>query len=342
MTRARTQRLRTPEDLLAIVPCLLGFHPEDSLVLVCLGEAGESFHARVDLPTDAQDVEDVVAMLSETVRRHGIASVAVVTFGEDHWLCAAVVGALHDRLERHGARVEIAVRATAGAYYLLADGDDGSDSASAGTPYDVSSHPFTVQAVLDGQVVLGSRRELADSLVGTDAEAIAAVRRAADRAQRRLDNVRRHPLGPPAPQQGRDHEVAEGRWVRERIRRHASDGARMDSDDTGRLLVALESIEVRDVAWAELTRSTAADHVRLWRDVVLRTPPDLMAPPAGLLGFAAWLAGDGALAWCALDRCREADPDYRLAHLLATALANGIPPTAWRPIPQAELGLFAS
>jgi hypothetical protein len=53
---------------------------------------------------------------------------------------------------------------------------------------------------------------------------------------------------------------------------------------------------------------------------------------AALLAFAAWLAGDGALAWCALDRCEEAEPGYRMAALLTHALAAALPPSSWRPL----------
>ena len=55
-------------------------------------------------------------------------------------------------------------------------------------------------------------------------------------------------------------------------------------------------------------------------------PVDLRAAPASLLGFAAWLAGEGALAWCAVGLRPEAEPDYWLAALLAQALAGAVPP----------------
>ena len=77
--------------------------------------------------------------------------------------------------------------------------------------------------------------------------------------------------------------------------------------------------EVRDVVWCAITREEAAAHVRVWRDVVRRSPEELVAPAAGLLAFAAWLAGDGALAWCAIDRSLRSDPD----HTLATARRAG-------------------
>lgn len=51
--------------------------------------------------------------------------------------------------------------------------------------------------------------------------------------------------------------------------------------------------------------------------------------PAGLLGFAAWLAGHGALAWCAVDRCREVEPTNSVATLIDTLLRRAAPPELW-------------
>ena len=78
-----------------------------------------------------------------------------------------------------------------------------------------------------------------------------------------------------------------------------------------------------------MTRENANAHVTLWTDVVRRTPTRFFAAPATLLAFAAWLSGHGAFAWCALDRCRESEPNYALAELLARMLDGAVPPTAW-------------
>jgi len=323
-----------------MVPHLLGFHPEDSLVLLTLGE-GDRFHARVDLPRDDSEIPEVVSMLSEVVERHRVDRVVVLTYSDDQCVSLEVSGALREALEEGGVCVVEAIRADGDRWYSLT-GCSGSCCPVEGTVYDVTSHPLTAQAVLEGQVVLGSRRELADSLVGTDPDAIAAVEDAADRAMTRFQSAARHPLGPPAPQQARAYTVGEGQWVRERVSRYLQDGQRLDAEDTGRILVAMIAIDVRDVAWAEITRANAARHVDLWRDVLHRSPYDLMAAPAGLLGFAAWLSGDGALAWCAVERCQEVEPDYRLAGLLTSALTNAVSPSAWQPIDRADLSLFAS
>lgn len=341
MTNLKTFRAKNPGDLLAMVPQLLGFHPEDSLVLLTLGDAAERFHARVDLPGDESGISEAVSMLSEVVRRSAVSRVVVVTYSDDHCISCEVTEALRRKLEAQGADVVEAIRADGERWYSLTGCTEPCCPAQ-GTSYDVTTHPLTAQSVLEGQVVLGSRRELVESLIGTDPEAIAAVEAASDLAMARFKAAARHPLGPPAPQHAKVYLTGEGQWVRERVSRYLGDGEPLDAEDTGRLLVAMIAIDVRDVAWAEMTRKNAARHVQLWRAVVQRSPYDLMAAPAGLLGFAAWLSGDGALAWCAVERCQEVEPDYRLAGLLASALANAVSPAAWRPIDQADLTLFAS
>ncbi len=105
-----------------------------------------------------------------------------------------------------------------------------------------------------------------------------------------------------------------------------------------RLAVATHrSVHVRDVAWAEMNHANASVHVDLWRDAARRVPVELRAPVATLMAFAAWLSGDGALAWCGVERALDADPGYGLASLLTQMLAGAVPPSSWQPIPRAEL-----
>ena len=335
MTETRILRIQDPADLLAAVPYTLKFHPEESLVV--LGVEGGSLSVRVDLPSSPADVAQALRDVVSALDRHAVRGVAAVAYTDDHELASRVVAELARRLGR--ARIRMALRADGRRWYPLAGSVVGSPAG--GTPYNLSAHPFTAQAVYDGEVVLGSRDELADSLVGTDVDDLEAVARATEQAQRRTAGAQRQPLGPPSPEAFRAHLVAEGSWVRERVCRFLADRVPLTADEAGRMLAALQSIDVRDVAWSEMSRATALRHVELWRDLSRRASLDVLAPAAALLGFAAWLAGDGALAWCAVDRCRLADPGYRLAELLAAALVNAVPPTTWQPPPREALGLFA-
>jgi hypothetical protein len=334
-----TLRITSPVDLLALVPSVLGFHPDESIVLVVTaGEAGQ-LHARLDLPRDEEEAVETVRVLLNAASRAEARQVALVAYSVDDEPAAALADLLRLELELRGVDVMCAVRADGERWFSLDCVDD--CCPLDGRRYDVLSHPITAQAVLDGKVTYDNREALADSLIGTDLDAVEAVEEAAAEAMRRLRAAARHPLGPESPEGTRRHLVTEGYWVRERVRRYLRTREPLDCHDAGRMVVATTVIEVRDVAWAEMNRSHASIHVELWRDLVRRTPLDLLAAPSALLAFAAWLAGDGALAWCAVERCQEAAPDYNLATLVSQALAGAMHPSVWQPISVEELPLFA-
>jgi hypothetical protein len=334
-----TLRIKSPADLLALVPSVLGFHPDESIVLVVTaGEAGQ-LHARLDLPRDEEEAVETVRVLLNAVSRSEASQVALVAYCVDEEPAAALVDLLALELEVCGVDVMCAIRADGERWFSL-DCVEGCCPLD-GRRYDVSSHPITAQAVLEGKVTYDSRDALADSLVGNDPDAVEAVGEAADEAMRRLRAALRHPLGPESDEGTRRHLVTEGYWVRERVRRYLRTREPLDDHDAGRMAVAITVVEVRDVAWAEMNRSNACTHVELWRDLTRRTPLDLLAAPSALLAFAAWLAGDGALAWCAVDRCLEAEPGYSMAALVSQALAGAMHPSVWEPISVEELPLFA-
>jgi hypothetical protein len=332
MTDAQPLRARGPADLLALVPGLLGFHPEQSVVLLTVGEAVTPFHARVDLPGDPVQIEEQAGYLADVAAHHGTTRVAVVVYSVDAGLAEAVVDELDRRLTRVRVELVCAVRADGERWWLA-----GGEPDVAGTPYDVRAHPFLAQAVAEGTVVHASRRELAATL-DPQPELVATVARIGDEVMTRLGLAAESTGGRTAL---RRHLAIEARWVRCRVRRFLGDRRALDEHDLARLLVLLAvSTELRDVAWAEMSHDSAAAHVDLWRDAVRRAPEHLRAPAASLLGFAAWLSGDGALAWCAVERAQQAEPGYSMAGLLTQALAGAVPPSAWTPIPPGSLPLL--
>jgi len=171
-------------------------------------------------------------------------------------------------------------------------------------PYDVSGHLFRAEAVVDGIVVHGSRAEL-EAVLRPSPEGVEEVARA----------VRRAVPSPPG-------EIAD--LVDLRL-----EAGRFKPVELARVLLGLLDAEGRDAAWAAMSRDVATPHVRLWTDAVQRAPDDLVAAPAAVLGLAAWLAGHGALAWCAVDRCQAVDPGNTLAQLVAEMLTHAVPPSAW-------------
>ena len=316
MTRTTTLTARSPEDLLALVPIVLGFVPQDSVVMLTFG-AQRTFHARVDLPVRAAEVAEVVQALLEPARRHRVRRVVFVLYAADARAATAVARPLVDAFEEADVRVIDVLRADGDRWFTVLGRRPAVPVC--GVAYDVSAHPFAAEAVMDGRVTHASREDLADTL-RPDPDRVDAVAAAI---------AARSARDPDCGTGGEGGGAGVLVWARQLVAGHASGGTAPGDADVARLLVGMREPLVRDAVWLVMTPDTAREHVGLWTDVVRRSPLDVLAAPAALLGFAAWLSGQGALAWCAIDRCRAADPDYALAGLLAEMLVHSVPPSVW-------------
>lgn len=329
MNPPKTFVARSPLDLVAVVPHLLGFHPEDSVVLLTFGP-GDVFHARVDLPSREDHQVAVVDMLTEVTGRQGVRRAALVLYTDDPWVAATFHDAAVPRLVAADVEVVSVLRVAGGRYYWADDPDD------PGTPFDLKAHPFTAEQVVRGEVVHGSREELAATLAPRDDADARAVDEAAAAFDEGFEGV--------AAFVTTDRICADiaghARWLQRTIRRHVRRHRRLSAEDAGRVLLLVAGVPLRDVAWAEMTRENARDHVELWSDLVRRAPRDLLPAAASLLAFAAWLSGHGALAWCALDRCAEVDPEFSMADCVAGLLERAVPPSMWTPIAEEDLPVF--
>lgn len=298
---------RSTEDLLALAPVVLGFHPSDSVVMLTFGAAAP-FHARVDLPRTSQEVAETVDVLVAPATRHGVERVVLLVYGTDRVLSRRLWSALRDGFGRAGIEVIDALRVEEQRWYPLVGRDRRAQLS--GVAYDVSAHPFLVQAVVDGRVMHGSRAALARTLT-PDAEATGVLAA--------LTSAR------PVPTDLR----AEGAWVEALLGSHLGQERLPDDADLARVLVAVRDERLRDAAWSTMGRLHGRAAVSWWTHALTRCPDDLVAAPAALLAWAAWLHGNGALAWCAIDRCESVVPGYDLARLVAGLLERAHPPTRW-------------
>ena len=300
-----TLTARSPEDLLAMVPVVLGFVPTDSITMLTFG-ATRTFHARVDLPPPDEPVEEVVGSLCEPALRHGVRRVVFVLYTADPLPAERVCRRLVRTFRAAGIEVIDVIRADGRRWFPMLHGRRA--AGPAGTPYDVSSHRFAAQAVVEGRVTHRSRTELADSLE-TDAGRAALVEAAARDVRSAADD----PL-----------------WVRATVVRHAGAGTVPSDQEAARLLGAVDTGGVALAAvFAGVPREDAALHVALWTDLVRRAPEELVPAAASALALLAWLAGHGALAWCAVDRATALEPEHELAGVVADLLAGAVPPTDW-------------
>lgn len=328
MTSPRADRaltsLRTLGDLLAVVPYLLGFHPADSLVLIALRDRQIVFQVRVDLPEPAE-ATDLARHLAGLAERNSATSAVLLGYGTGTRVTPVAL-ALPPALESRGVALLDALRVTDGRYwsYLCTEP---TCCPPEGTPYDAAS-PIAAEAVVNGYVALPSREEFARRLEPVSGPAREAMVEATRRADERLAALIESRTDDPSGALLQAGVAAIDGAVQ---RRRA--GQPIDDDELAWLGVVLVYLPVRDHAWASLGGDLSTDelstHLSLWTEVVRRGDPDLVVAPATLLAFAAWRAGEGALASIALATALEADPEYRMAQLLYQALVTGLSPTNW-------------
>jgi hypothetical protein len=295
-------RARTPDDIAAFVPLALGFVPERSVVMVSTGPGG-GMHARVDLPHDPDDVDDVVEALLRPARRNGVREVLVVVYDDDTTVADEAAWAIHEEFTAAGIGVREVLRVHDDHWYAVLPGAP--LAAYQGVRFTLAEHRFTAQGVFDGRVTHASREALR-ATIAPDAAA-------AGRLEPELAGAR--PLAAGA--------------LAALTRRHVEAGTTFSGPELASVASTVVDASRRDEAWVWLTRSEARRAVDLWSDAVRRLPPTHVAAPAAVLAFAAWLVGDGALAWCAVDRCREVEPAHTLVTLVAQLLDSATSPDCW-------------
>jgi hypothetical protein len=303
--------VRGPEDLLAAVPLVLGFHPQASLVMLTFG-ASDTFHARLDLPRpgDEQALAETVEALLGPSRAHEVDHVVFIVYADSPGLAAWLAAALVPAFVAEGIGVAGVLRAH-GSHWSGVPLRDGAEE----TPpvrYGSAIHPFAARAVFDGLVTRATREELRDTLM-----------RDADLHERWGVLLERLPADAGPAEEARARALVAS-WV--------GSGGEPDDDGATRVLQVLARVDVRDALLYSVTRGTARDHLRVWSSL-LRGAPDHQVPDAAALtAFCAWLSGDGALAWCALDRCFEVEPEHALGTGLAECLTRAVPPSSWEGV----------
>lgn len=321
-----TMSLRSPADLIAAIPYLLGFHPTRSVVVVGMRDKRIEFAARGDLDAPPGFIDYYTAV----VLRQGVEAVAVLGYGPADRVDGPVKEA-SAALERHGLTLVDALRVSDDRYwsYLCANPECCSPD---GVPYDVTSSDIAVAATLSGQVALPDRQALVRRIEPVGFLAREAMRQATERADCRLAEM----LGAAPPGDvlgGRVMRDAGAAAVRAAVARHREGGLLTD-DEVAWLTVLLVHLPVRDYAWEHT--GPEEWHVDLWADVVRRAEEEVVAAPASLLAFAAWLSGQGALANAGVDRALAADPAYAMALLMRDVLQRGIPPSTLDEYPVPE------
>ncbi|GIF11469.1 DUF4192 domain-containing protein [Actinoplanes teichomyceticus] len=327
MTPDCTLVIRTPAELIAIVPFLLGYHPRDSLAVVGLVGERVEFTVCHDLPppdwTDPE-AKGAAATVADAVARQRSRAVVIIGYGSLNRVTPAALRCAQAVQTRQIDVLDVLRVADGRWWSFLCAGRQ--CCPPEGTPCLPADSVIAAEATFRGQVALPSRQELTAQVAAVGGAERAEMRRATERARRRFTDLLADDLT--AERYGRLVKQAGQAALRLAEKRYRTGGT-LSPDETAWLGVLLVDRSVEDYA---LDRADTQEwRIRLWTDVLRRVEPAYVAPPACLLGYTAWQAGRGALARVAVDRALAEEPQHQLAALLHNVLGHGLAPHMVRP-----------
>lgn len=306
-------RVRRPDELLAIIPYLIGFHPQESLVVVFVRSGRVILAGRLDLPADA-DGEKMADFIGALAKRERAEALALVAYSAAALPANRLLTRLMDHLTDHELTDVLYVGH--GRWWSLTCADE--CCPLAGTPLDLTSHPLSASAVLAGLGTRTSRHELEASVAGPPDDEL-------PRLDRLIDALL-------ADHEQLDEPEEAGRLLASMIDHGLVNPDVLDEESCVLLGLLVRDVHLRDLAWALIAPTSADDHVRLWGAVVAHVPPTVAAAPLCLLGIAAWVQGAGALLNCCSERLARVHPDYSMGRVLAEICEQAIPPSRWQEI----------
>lgn len=317
---ASTLTLRTPAELIAAVPFLLGFHPQDSLVVVAFRERRVLLAARHDRPPPEHRAE-LLTHLAGVMARQDPTGVTLVGYGPSAQLDVLMMRAA-DAMNEAGVRVLDVIRVHDGRFASYLCHDPTCCPSEVPPPHS----PVAAAATYAGQVALADRDAVVAQVAPVDGPDRERMVAATERAQLRVTDL-----------------FGDGRMIRATVRRagrravreaerRCRAGRSLTDDEVAWLGLTLIETTVRDYAWARI--GTEPWHLTLWSDVLRRVEPGYVPAPAGLAAWAAWRSGAGALAWAAVERGRAHDPEYRMVGQIALLLRTGTSPAAFDDFPE--------
>lgn len=327
--------LRGPAELLAAVPGLLGYVPEESVVLIAVGPAGRHVTqcVRCDIPPPSQ-VSVTADQLAAATAEARPSFVDVVIVGG---------GSLGPRGSPPRRDVAEAIRCSFGVRGVAQPGAFWVSKLAAGQRWQSYDHPEVGGELPDpaGSLLSAELAGLGHVTFGSRSEMVALFRPDAEETLRRRSELIDQRIGKLAewtPEVG-------ARDVVRAVRLSAEPDMSLSDEDVADLAVALSDARIRDACLAMAVppnSSLAHQAARLWQFLARALPAPERAEAACLAAYAAYQGGDGTLARIALDTALASNPGHVLAGLLDHALQRGFHPHRLRALAEHdEMGLCA-
>lgn len=315
--------LSHPGALIAAIPAVLGFVPQDSLVLVTVDRGELGCVLRADLADDMTGRIEHLAELAAAAGADSVIAVVVDAASSDCRACddryRDLTLALDEELAVVGVELcaaHVVDRVAAGGVWRCADG-----CGEQGRVDDPGASPLAAAAVLDGRRLYGSRDELLQ-VIRPDPVAGAAMKRKLALA-----------APPPGAAVSRsDADVRRDVEAALAAARQVATGDQPGRDELVRLALGLADPRVRDTLYALAVGECAEQAEALWALLARNLPDPWRVEALVLLAFSAYSRGDGPLAGVSLDAALTSRPTHRMAGMLDTALQSGMRPDRIREL----------
>ncbi|MGW1377909.1 DUF4192 domain-containing protein [Streptomyces sp. NPDC002446] len=349
--------LRGPAELADALPYLLGFYPDDSIVMVALnGERGRfGGRVRLGIPTDTAQWPDTADQLADCLisagRERAARPAAIIVY-----LCQEPAAGesgkdVKDRLKPLAQRLRTACGAldvpvlealciSNGRFWSYCCPDFRCCPAE-GTPMVMpGTSVMAAAAAYAGMQVRGSLKEMearlrprtgpraADQEKALDAAAGALVPRMLRRDG--AASVRRDTLDLAGAM---IHRFRQDTPSGSNRARDACDDALITDAEAADLILGLQDRVTRDRAAGWMDGPVAAPALRLWRALARRCAGGYVehaVAPLTLAGWVCWSTEDGPSARVALSCALALDPEYTFAQLLHRAINEGLDPEPLR------------
>ncbi|MET7798218.1 DUF4192 domain-containing protein [Streptomyces decoyicus] len=349
--------LRGPAELADALPYLMGFYPDDSIVMVALnGERGRfGGRVRLGIPTDTAQWPDVADQLAECLISAGqerdARPAAIIVY-----LCQEPAAGesgkdVKDRLRPLAQRLRTACGAldvpvlealclSNGRFWSYCCPDFRCCPAE-GTPMVMpGTSVMAAAAAYAGMQVRGSLKEMEARLTPRTGPRAAEQEKALDTAAGALVPRMLRRDGAAAVRRGTldlagamIHRFRQDTPSGSNRARDACDDALITDAEAADLILGLQDRVTRDRAAEWMDGPAAAPALRLWRALARRCAggfAEHAVAPLTLAGWVCWSTEDGPSARVALSCALAIDPDYTFAQLLHRAVNEGLDPEPLR------------
>ena len=309
--------LTSPQDLLASVPFILGYHPTNSIVLVALKEEEIGMAMRIDFPDDV-DPDQIDTLASHLVQEGADSALLIAYVPEAVFDSEFLLGPIRDAIAMRGIRLRESLEVRGDRWRSTICMDHGCCPPEGNVMPSKDGSRVVAEQVAQGRPLpYESMEELRASISPQPVD---------EELAKALDQVEGIDYdGDFVVSMQREGALA----INDLASEFAEKGISEDKDLIALILVRLHDLQVRDYAMGICSEENIETLWSMWRWLMRLAPGGYIAPVATLFSVASYERGDGALAQRALERALEDDPQYPLAKLLRRSFAAGWPPSSF-------------